>query len=45
VICRKIEGKKASPEPSPFVKCRVQETQPFKVTGVGIICEGLWQGK
>ena len=35
VICRKTEGKPyQTPDPPPLVKCRVQETQPFEVTGV-----------
>ena len=35
VICRKTEGKPYQmPDPPPLVKCRVQQTQPFKVTGV-----------
>ena len=35
VICRKTEGKPYQmPDPPPLVKCRVQQTQPFEVTGV-----------
>lgn len=35
VTCRKTEGKSYQmPDPPPPVKCRVQETQPFEVTGV-----------
>ena len=35
VICRKTEGRSyQTPDPPPFVRCRVQETQPFEVTGV-----------
>jgi len=35
VICRKTEGRPYQvPDPPPLVKCRVQETHPFEVTGV-----------
>ena len=35
VICRKVAGKAyAIPDPPPLVKCRVNKTQPFEVTGV-----------
>ena len=35
VICRKTEGRPyQAPDPPLLVKCRVQETQPFEVTGV-----------
>ena len=35
MICRKTEGRPYQvPDPPPLVKCRVQETHPFEVTGV-----------
>ena len=35
VICRKTEGRSYQTlDPPPPVRCRVQETQPFEVTGV-----------
>ena len=35
VICRKTTGKAyMTPDPPPLVKCRVNKTQPFEVTGV-----------
>ena len=37
VICRKTEGRPyQTPDPPPLVRCRVQETQPFEVTGVDV---------
>jgi len=35
VICQKVSGRPYQmPDPSPLVKARIQETQPFEVTGV-----------
>ena len=35
VVCQKVIGRPCqAPDPPPLVKARIQETQPFEVTGV-----------